>query len=130
MSQAALYIGGVLFMFCGLAIIADEFFVPALDLIATTWGTGIVLIVIVAVFSKWPLYWTYLFVYHLLELSDDVSGATLMAAGGSAPELFTSLVATFLRSDIGFGAIVGSAVFNVLFVIGVCAVVSILCKLN
>ncbi len=56
MSQAALYIGGVLFMFCGLAIIADEFFVPALDLIATTWGTGIVLIVIVAVFSKWPLY--------------------------------------------------------------------------
>jgi sodium/potassium/calcium exchanger 2 len=70
-----------------------------------------------------------------------VAGATLMAAGGSAPELATSLIGntvacprgcwrpnlcvwvcigTFQRSDIGFGTIVGSAVFNVLFVIGMC----------
>ena len=55
------------------------------------------------------------------ELSNDVAGATLMAAGGSAPELATSLIGTFKRSDIGFGTIVGSAVFNVLFVIGCCA---------
>ena len=48
-----------------------------------------------------------------LQLSMDIAGATLMAAGGSAPELFTSLVATFERSDVGFGTIVGSAVFNV-----------------
>jgi Ca2+/Na+ antiporter len=68
------------------AIVADEYFVPALDVISQNW-----------------------------ELSDDVSGATLMAAGGSAPELFTAAVGTFLRSDVGFGAIVGSAVFNVLF---------------
>eukprot|EP01083_Nonionella_stella_P151171 482698_1 len=46
-----------------------------------------------------------------------------MAAGGSAPELFTAIVATFIAtSDIGFGTIIGSAVFNVLFVIGLCAV--------
>lgn len=64
-----------------------------------------------------------------------------MAAGGSAPELATSVIGTslvlshspkqiaqivhctgtFQRSDIGFGTIVGSAVFNVLFVIGMCA---------
>lgn len=44
-----------------------------------------------------------------------------MAAGGSAPELATSFVGTFQRSDVGFGTIVGSAVFNVLFVIGMCA---------
>merc|ERR1719230_2531810 len=44
-----------------------------------------------------------------------------MAAGGSAPELFTSLIGTIiLESDVGFGTIVGSAVFNVLFVIGLC----------
>jgi Ca2+/Na+ antiporter len=29
------------------------------------------------------------------ELSNDVAGATLMAAGGSAPELATSFVGTF-----------------------------------
>lgn len=46
-------------------------------------------------------------------------------AGGSAPELTTSLIGTFLsESDVGFGTIVGSAVFNVLFVIGMCAVFS------
>ena len=86
------YIVGVLWLFVGLAIVADELFVPSLDLIAERWG-----------------------------LSEDVAGATLMAAGGSSPELFTSAVGTFLRSSVGFGAIVGSAVFNVLFVVGVCA---------
>lgn len=83
----------VLYMFLGIAIICDELFVPALEIIADKW-----------------------------KLSDDVSGATLMAAGGSAPELATSLIGTFSRSEVGFGTIVGSAVFNVLFVIAMCAV--------
>ena len=53
------------------------------------------------------------------DISDDVAGATLMAAGGSAPELFTSLIGVFFaKSSVGFGTIIGSAVFNVLFVIG------------
>lgn len=88
---AAIYALGVLYLFVALAIIADDFFCPSLDVIA-----------------DW------------LKLSPDVSGATLMAAGSSAPELFTSAVGTFLRSDVGFGTIVGSAVFNLLFVVGVC----------
>merc|ERR1719454_692937 len=55
------------------------------------------------------------------DIKPDVAGATFMAAGGSAPELFTSLIgATISESDVGFGTIVGSAVFNVLFVIGLC----------
>jgi Ca2+/Na+ antiporter len=29
-------------------------------------------------------------------LEDDVAGATFMAAGGSAPELFTSLIGVFI----------------------------------
>lgn len=45
-----------------------------------------------------------------------------MAAGGSAPELATSFVGTFKRTDVGFGTIVGSAVFNVLFVIAMCVI--------
>jgi hypothetical protein len=59
-----------------------------------------------------------------LEITEDVAGATLMAAGGSAPEFFTSLIGTMQESDVGFGTIVGSAVFNVLFVIGMCAIFS------
>ena len=45
-----------------------------------------------------------------------------MAAGGSAPELFTSVIGVFIaQSDVGIGTIVGSAVFNILFVIAACA---------
>lgn len=89
------YTFGVLYMFIALAIICDEFFVPSLEIIADNLG-----------------------------FSHDVAGATLMAAGGSAPELFVNILATFARSDMGFGTIVGSAVFNILFVIGMCAMVS------
>lgn len=88
---------GILYMFLALAIVCDEFFVSALEVIASE---------------------------HYMNLSMDVAGATLMAAGGSAPELFTSFVGTFQQSDIGIGTIVGSAVFNVLFVIGVCSMLS------
>jgi hypothetical protein len=84
-------------MFVALAIVCDEYFVPALEVISGE--------------TKW-------------NLSNDIAGATLMAAGGSAPELFTSLLGTFQESSVGFGTIVGSAVFNVMFVIGVCAVAS------
>jgi K+-dependent Na+/Ca+ exchanger-like protein len=86
---------GLLYLFVGIAIVCDEIFVPALEIIA-----------------------------ERNHLSNDVAGATLMAAGGSAPELATSLIGTFKRSDVGFGTIVGSAVFNVLFVIGVCAILT------
>merc|ERR1712045_980813 len=56
------------------------------------------------------------------DISPDVAGATLMAAGGSAPELFTSIIGVFIAvSDVGIGTIVGSAVFNILFVIAACA---------
>ncbi|XP_074523273.1 sodium/potassium/calcium exchanger 1-like [Halichoeres trimaculatus] len=92
----ALHILGMVYMFAALAIVCDEFFVPALEVITSS-----------------------------LEISDDVAGATFMAAGGSAPELFTSLIGVFIsRSNVGIGTIVGSAVFNILFVIGMCAIFS------
>lgn len=40
------------------------------------------------------------------------------------PELFTSFIGTFNETDVGFAAIIGSAVFNVLFVIAVCTLAS------
>jgi K+-dependent Na+/Ca+ exchanger-like protein len=42
-----------------------------------------------------------------------------MAAGSSAPELFTSIVATFfIVNEGGVGAIIGSAIFNILVIVG------------
>ncbi|XP_063151090.1 sodium/potassium/calcium exchanger 2 isoform X2 [Candoia aspera] len=91
-----LHIVGMVYMFIALAIVCDEFFVPSLTVIT-----------------------------EKLKISDDVAGATFMAAGGSAPELFTSLIGIFIsRSNVGIGTIVGSAVFNILFVIGMCALFS------
>ena len=58
-----LYIFCLFYMFCALAIVCDEFFVPALEVII-----------------------------EKLQITEDVAGATLMAAGGSAPELFTSII--------------------------------------
>ncbi|KAL0279110.1 UNVERIFIED_CONTAM: hypothetical protein PYX00_000730 [Menopon gallinae] len=91
-----LHIIGVIYMFVALAIVCDEFFVPSLDVII-----------------------------EKLDIADDVAGATFMAAGGSAPELFTSVIGVFVSfDDVGIGTIVGSAVFNILFVIGMCALFS------
>jgi len=85
-----------LYMFLGLAIVCDSFFEASLSAIC-----------------------------EAMNLKDDVAGATWMAAGGSAPELATSIIGVFIsRSDVGFGTIVGSAVFNVLFVIACCAFVA------
>ncbi|XP_035806325.1 sodium/potassium/calcium exchanger 4 isoform X2 [Amphiprion ocellaris] len=46
-----------------------------------------------------------------------------MAAGSSAPELFASVIGVFItHGDVGVGTIVGSAVFNILCIIGVCGI--------
>ena len=61
-----------------------------------------------------------------LKLSSDVTGATLMAVGSSAPELFVALFAVFKPGEheaIGIGSIVGSAIFNLLVIVGATALV-------
>jgi Ca2+/Na+ antiporter len=60
-----------------------------------------------------------------LHLSADVAGATFMAAGSSGPELATTLIGVFVsKDDIGTSGVIGSAVFNIMLVIGVCAFVA------
>ncbi|KAM4544590.1 sodium/potassium/calcium exchanger 3-like isoform 2-T2 [Odontesthes bonariensis] len=81
-------------MFYALALVCDDYFVPSLEKISEN-----------------------------LQLSEDVAGATFMAAGSSAPELFTSLIGVFItKGDVGVGTIVGSAVFNILVIIGLCGI--------
>ena len=80
-----------------LAHICDDYFVIALDKVA-----------------------------NKLKMSSDVAGATLMAIGSSAPEFFVSMIAVLKPGDyaaIGLGTIVGSALFNLLVIIGVSAIV-------
>uniref|UniRef100_A0A8C3FRC7 Solute carrier family 24 member 4 n=1 Tax=Chrysemys picta bellii TaxID=8478 RepID=A0A8C3FRC7_CHRPI len=88
------HIIGALYMFYALAIVCDDFFVPSLEKIC-----------------------------EKLHLSEDVAGATFMAAGSSTPELFASVIGVFItHGDVGVGTIVGSAVFNILCIIGVCGI--------
>lgn len=56
-----------------------------------------------------------------LKLTHEAAGATLMAVGSSAPELFVSLIAILKPGNhgaLGAGTIVGSAIFNILVIIG------------
>ncbi|WP_299460316.1 calcium/sodium antiporter [uncultured Microscilla sp.] len=61
-----------------------------------------------------------------MKLPPSVAGATLLALGTSAPEISTALFALFLEGAnpaTGVGTIVGSAIFQILVVIGFAAVV-------
>lgn len=61
-----------------------------------------------------------------MNLPPSVAGATLLALGTSAPEISTALFALFLEGAspaTGVGTIVGSAIFQILVVIGFAAVV-------
>lgn len=82
-----------IYMFIALALVCDEYFVSSLEKIC-----------------------------EHFDLSEDVAGATFMAAGSSAPELFTAIISVFIaKGDVGLGTIVGSAVFNILVIIALCS---------
>ena len=89
---APLWLFLLIWLFAGVAIVTDAFFTPALEGISTSMG-----------------------------LSEDVAGATFLAAASSAPEFFTSLADTFASDGggMGVGTIVGSAVFNILVIVAV-----------
>lgn len=60
-----------------------------------------------------------------MGLSERLIGLTIVALGTSLPELFTSVSAALKgKSDIAIGNIVGSNVFNVLFVVGTTALIT------
>ena len=60
-----------------------------------------------------------------LGLSERLIGLTIVALGTSLPELFTSVSAAKRgNADIAIGNIVGSNIFNVLFVVGTSALVT------
>lgn len=89
---------GILLSFPVLHYVVEHYFVPSLDKIATR-----------------------------LKMSSDIAGSTLMAAGSSTPELAIVLFAIFLPGEhytLGLGTIVGSALFNLLIIVGVVMIIS------
>ncbi|XP_046818128.1 sodium/potassium/calcium exchanger 4-like isoform X1 [Vespa crabro] len=88
----AIHFAIAIYLFLLLAIICDDFFVPAIKKIC-----------------------------EKMKVSEDVAGATIMAAASSSPELFINVIGTFItEGDLGVGTIVGSAVFNILAVPACC----------
>uniref|UniRef100_H3CVW4 Sodium/potassium/calcium exchanger 5 n=1 Tax=Tetraodon nigroviridis TaxID=99883 RepID=H3CVW4_TETNG len=85
----------IFYMLLAVSIVCDDYFLPSLEVISERLG-----------------------------LSQDVAGATFMAAGSSAPELVTAFLGVFVtKGDIGISTIVGSAVYNLL---GICAACGLL----
>lgn len=61
---------------------------------------------------------------HALHVSDAVIGLTVVAGGTSLPELATSVVAARRgNSGIAIGNVLGSNVFNILFILGITGMV-------
>ena len=61
---------------------------------------------------------------QIVGLSERFIGLTIVALGTSLPELFTSVSAARKgNADIAIGNIVGSNIFNILFVIGISSVI-------
>ena len=58
-------------------------------------------------------------------MSDSLIGLTIVAIGTSLPELVTSIVAAKKgESDIAIGNVIGSNIFNILFVLGISSVIA------
>ncbi|MBN2610999.1 MAG: calcium/sodium antiporter [Bacteroidales bacterium] len=61
---------------------------------------------------------------HALHINEKIIGLTIVAAGTSLPELATSAVAAFKkRSDLAIGNVIGSNIFNILFILGITATI-------
>lgn len=59
-----------------------------------------------------------------LGVSDTIIGLTIVAVGTSMPELVTSVMAALRKhADVAYGNIVGSNIFNVLFILGTTSII-------
>jgi cation:H+ antiporter len=59
-----------------------------------------------------------------LGVSDTIIGLTIVAVGTSMPELVTSVMAAIRKhADVAYGNIIGSNIFNVLFILGTTSII-------
>ncbi len=58
------------------------------------------------------------------SISEKLIGLTIISIGTSLPELATSLVAALKKkSDLAIGNVIGSNIFNLSFILGICALI-------
>jgi Ca2+/Na+ antiporter len=85
----------LIYLYLGLAVLVDEYLVPAIDCIC-----------------------------EKLSLPDQVAGATLVAFGSALPDMLaTSIGIATGNSDMGLGGVVGSAVIAFALIPGLCGLV-------
>lgn len=62
---------------------------------------------------------------RVFGLSERVIGIMVLAVGTSLPELATSLVAAFKKEmDLAIGNLIGSNIFNILFILGITGIIT------
>ena len=89
------HVGVAIYMFGALSYVCEKYFVPTLE-----------------------------YIVDRFKIRPDVAGVTIMAMGGSLPELVISILGVFVsENDVGVGAMVGSDTFHVLVMSG-CAVMA------
>ena len=87
-----LHIGAAIYFFGALGYLCDQYFVPLLE-----------------------------FLVERFKIKPDVAGATIMVIANCIPELTVSMIGMFVsKDDVGLGAVVGSALFNIFFISGCC----------
>lgn len=114
--QVVFYFLALLYLFLGIAIIAD-IFMCAIERITSK--TKVVKVRVGTGEDDFDE-------VEVKIWNDTVANLTLMALGSSAPEILLSIIeivgAGFQAGDLGPGTIVGSAAFNLLIITGVCIV--------
>ena len=128
-----LWIIGIIYIFWALALVCEEFLVPAISILCTSalampnpgssaarpdpqssrcpFVTPVTacLLLVIACYRLTACYLPLLVIAITdccaeLEIPDDVAGATLLAAGCNAPELFASIIAIYIsNSPVGVG---------------------------
>lgn len=84
-------------------------------------GVGLSLLVLGA---RWMVDGAVIFA-HALGVSDLVIGLTIVSIGTSLPEIATTVVASLRgERDVAVGNVIGSNLFNILFVLGFTAVLT------
>lgn len=91
-----------IYMFCALALVCDDYFVPSLEKLCEVRPCRLKLsrLLSFSVCTPTAHFTSPVFVLQRLHLSEDVAGATFMAAGSSAPELFTSVIGTMPNLNV------------------------------
>jgi len=111
---ACTYFAFLMFLFLGIAIIAD-IFMEAIEVITSTTSRK----------EVWDKSGKTKFFVEVPVWNPTIANLSLMALGSSAPEILLSVLETVGRlgkvaGELGPSTIVGSAAFNLLFISAVC----------